>query len=126
MQETKNCLEYFKFKTKSNVVGFFLTHESNVAGKIGAWDSKNGMVRWNSQYTNARDQFSRQGYYIAHNLGYTELYVIKVKNNSTSDEIELKEDSKVTTGSLTRAFKKFQKGKLENRYLLNKFSEMVA
>ena len=126
MQETKNCLEYYKFKTKSNVVGFFLTHESNVAGKIGAWDSKNGMVRWNSQYTNARDQFSRQGYYIAHHLGYTELYVIKVKNNSTSDEIELKEDSKVTTGSLTRAFKKFQKGKLENRYLLNKFSEMVA
>ena len=48
------------------------------------------------------------------------------KSVQTEDEIDLDTDKQLTTAQITRAFKKFQKGKLEKRVLLNRFAEMVA
>ncbi len=127
--ETRNTLEYYKYKTFSNVVGFFLCTSGDQAGRIGSKDQriKTGSSFSQEAYTVAKSDYNRNGFFISTNLGYSELYVIKAnKSVQTEDEIDLDTDKQLTTAQITRAFKKFQKGKLEKRVLLNRFAEMVA
>jgi len=127
--ETRNTLEYYKYKTFSNVVGFFLCTSGDQAGRIGSKDQriKTGSSFSQEAYTVAKSEYNRNGFFISTNLGYSELYVIKAnKSVQTEDEIDLDTDKQLTTAQITRAFKKFQKGKLEKRVLLNRFAEMVA
>ena len=128
-QETVNCLEYYKFKTGSNVVGFFLCTSSDTAGRLATYSPKKGrkVGAILPEYDLHRNQYNREGYIVVRNLGYSELYVIKAnKSVQTDDEINLDTEKKLTTAQITRAFKKFQSGKLEKRVLLNRFAEMVA
>jgi len=127
--ETRNTLEYYKYKTFSNVVGFFLCTSGDTAGRIGSRDIqlKTGSTFNQESYTVAKSEYNRNGFFISKNLGYSELYVIKAnKSVQTEDEIDLDTDKELSTAQITRAFKKFQKGKLEKRVLLNRFAEMVA
>ena len=58
--------------------------------------------------------------------GWSELYLVKGgKDLQTEEDIfTVKEDA--TKGQIRSAFKKFSKGKLENRMMLSKFVDMVA
>jgi len=120
-QETKNFLEYYKWKTSSNVCGFFLCTSSETAGRVGSGSY------YSPEFREKRKEYNRNGFIINTDLGYTELYVIKANTKvDTEDEIDLDTDKKLSTAQITRAFKKFQKGKLEKRILLNHFAELVA
>ena len=111
------------------MVGFFLCTSGDTAGRIGSRDIqlKTGSTFNQESYTVAKSEYNRNGFFISKNLGYSELYVIKAnKSVQTEDEIDLDTDKELSTAQITRAFKKFQKGKLEKRVLLNRFAEMVA
>ena len=58
--------------------------------------------------------------------GWSELYLVKGgKGLETEEDIfTVKEDA--TKGQIRSAFRKFSKGKLENRMMLSKFVDMVA
>ena len=58
--------------------------------------------------------------------GWSELYLVKGgKDLQTEEDIfTVKEDA--TKGQIRSAFRKFSKGKLENRMMLSKFVDMVA
>jgi|TARA_B110000263_G_scaffold189317_1_gene166989 hypothetical protein len=120
-QQTNNFINYFKFKTGSNVIGFFLTTHTDDAARIvgfnGGWDA------WHAE----KSEYNRKGYLIVEDHAYDELYVIK-SHASVMMEEEIKIDSNKnnTTATLTKAFKKFQKGKLDKRIMLQSFAEKVA
>jgi hypothetical protein len=116
-RQTENFINYFKYKTGSNVLGFFLTTSSDDAGR---------MVGWN-QWQDRKSDYNRNGYMIVDDHGYDELYVIKQHASVLmEDEINIDTNKVNSTASLTKAFKKFQKGKLEKRIMLQRFAEMVA
>ena len=116
-RQTENFINYFKYKTGSNVLGFFLTTSSDDAGR---------MVGWN-QWQDRKSDYNRNGYMIVDDHGYDELYVIKQHTSVLmEDEINIDTNKVNSTASLTKAFKKFQKGKLEKRIMLQRFAEMVA
>ena len=58
--------------------------------------------------------------------GWSELYLVKGGQNLQTEEdiFTVKEDA--TKGQIRSAFRKFSKGKLENRMMLSKFVDMVA
>jgi len=120
-QETKNFLEYYKYKTSSNVCGFFLCTSSDTAAEICTHD------RYGEDFMKIRSEYNKNGFVVNTDSGYSELYVIKAnKKVDTEDEINIDTDKKQSTSQMARAFKKFQKGKLEKRVLLNRFTEMVS
>ena len=117
MRQTENFINYYKFKTGSNVIGFFLTSSADDAGRVIGWRN------WHDQ----RTEYNRLGYLIASDHGYDELYVIKSHSTvSIEDEINVDTSKQNSTATLARAFKKFQKGKLEKRIMLQSFAEKVA
>ena len=117
MRQTENFLNYFKFKTGSNVIGFFLTSSPDDAGRVVGW----------RDWTEQRSQYNRLGYLIAQSHGYDELYVIKTHSSVLmEDEIKVNTEKKNTTATLAKAFSKFQKGKLDKRIMLQSFAEKVA
>ena len=117
MRQTKNFLDYFKAKTGSNVIGFFLTSSADDAGRVVGWHD----------WSTAKAEYNRLGYLIRQDHGYDELYVIKSHSSvPLEDEIKVDTDKKNTTATLAKAFKNFQKGKLEKRIMLQSFAEKVA
>ena len=117
MRQTKNFLDYFKTKTGSNVIGFFLTSSADDAGRVVGWHD----------WSTAKAEYNRLGYLIRQDHGYDELYVIKSHSSvPLEDEIKVNTDKKNTTATLAKAFKNFQKGKLEKRIMLQSFAEKVA
>ena len=70
----------------------------------------------------------KHGHFIVsdRNFGWTELYLVKGGRDLQTEEdiFTVKEDA--TKGQIRNAFKKFSKGKLENRMMLSKFVDMVA
>ena len=116
-RQTENFINYFKYKTGSNVLGFFLTSASDDAIRMVGW----------SEWQDVKTDYNRNGYMIVENRGYDELYVIKQHASvMMEDEINIDSNKVNSTASLTKAFKKFQKGKLEKRIMLQRFAEMVA
>jgi hypothetical protein len=116
-RQTENFINYFKFKTGSNVLGFFLATAADDAGRMVGW----------SKWQDVKADYNRNGYMIVDDHGYDDLYVIKQHTSvMMEDEINIDTNKVNSTASLTKAFKKFQKGKLEKRIMLQRFAEMVA
>jgi len=117
-QQTENFLNYYKFKTGSNILGFFLTSAAGEAGR---------KVGWSEWEREGKSQYNREGFVIVEDRGYDELYIIKSHATVAMEEgIKIDTSKTNSTASIARAFKKFQKGKLDKRIMLQRFAEKVA
>lgn len=117
-RQTENFLNYYKFKTGSNILGFFLTSAASEAGR---------KVGWSEWEREGKSQYNREGFIIVEDRGYDELYVIKSHATVAMEEgIKIDTSKTNSTASIARAFKKFQKGKLDKRIMLQRFAEKVA
>jgi|TARA_B100000809_G_scaffold248196_1_gene278040 hypothetical protein len=120
-QQTNNFIEYYKFKTGSNVIGFFLTTHADDAGRIVGFNG--GWGKWQEE----KSEYNRKGYLIVEDHAYDELYVIKSHASvMMEEEIKIDNNKNNTTATLTKAFMKFRKGKLDKRIMLQRFAEKVA
>ena len=101
-----------------NVVNFFLLD------RMRKWD----MVNYSDNVDEAIKYWRKHGHFVVsdENYGWSELYLVKGgKGLETEEDVfTVKEDA--TKGQIRTAFKKFSKGKLENRMMLSKFVDMVA
>ena len=118
--QTADFLEYYKYKTGSNICGFFLATSSDKAARFA------GRYR-SPEYEQARSEYNRFGYTIVEQAGYDELYAIKSTSGiDEEDEMKVDHTKKVTTASLTSAFKRHRKNKLDKRIMLQRFAQLVA
>ena len=111
---TSKLIQYYRWITGSNVVGYRLCNEKPAAI---------------TRFQNNRDEFTKvwrkNGYVIEKNLGYNELYIIKM-GKSFGEVEEMNANSNSTKSKLRNEFKKHIKSKSFHKILLSKFVDQIA
>tara|TARA_B100000035_G_C20897440_1_gene507829 strand:- start:258 stop:920 length:663 start_codon:yes stop_codon:yes gene_type:complete len=117
----KQFLNYFKHKTGSTVIGYY------VAGrKLNYWDVNNFSIKDGyAPYEAARAELRKNKVVTFTNIGYDELF-ITTKNNIKVDDTEAEISSDMSASKMKQAWAKSFKQKKMSRVLLNKFVERVA
>ena len=133
---TKNLVHFIRDTFNINIVNFFILQ------KMKKWD----MSRWLDDI----EQAKREGGKVVRNLdwdateiamkdwrknkymiapgvmGFNDLYLILGGKQLEVEDETLEISNDASKAQMTTAFKKFNKGKLENRRLLSRFVSMVA
>ena len=112
---TSKLLQYYRWITNSNVVGYRLCNEKPTSiARASSTD---------------RDQFNKtwkkDGFVVEKGLGYNELYVIKMGKGFKEVE-EMNANSASTNSKLRNEFKKHIKSKGFHKILLSKFVDQIA
>jgi len=117
----KQFLNYFKHKTGSTVIGYY------VAGrKLNYWDVNNFCKKDGyAPYEAARAELRKNKVVTFTDIGYDELF-ITTKNHMKVDDTEAEISSDMTASKMKQAWAKSFKQKKMSRVLLNKFVERVA
>ena len=120
---TRGLLQFMIARYNVNVIGYYITTQGN--------DFKNALhnqldVRDPDDFTKYSNEFKREGFIVARQVGYTAYFIIKggKKLDTTTEKLEVEDD--VSKRVLTTAFKKHNKSKLTNRVVLNKFVELIS
>jgi hypothetical protein len=71
------------------------------------------------------NKFKKEKSMVVTSAGFDEYYLLKSDKLDVEDEAELEVKSQTTRG-LVSAFKKYSKGHIQNRVVLNRFVEMIA
>ena len=117
----KQFLNYFKHKTGSSVIGYY------VAGKkLNYWDVNNFSLKDGyAPYEKAKIEMRKNKVISFTDIGYDELF-ITTKTNLKIDDTEAQISSDMTASKMKQAWAKNFKSKKMSRVLLNKFIERVA
>ena len=108
-------MQYYRWLTGSNVVGYRLCQEKPTSIQRAASLNKDEFHRiWR-----------KTGYAVVKELGYNELYIIKMNKSFTEVE-EMNANSSSTNSKLRNEFKKHIKSKGFHKILLSKFVEQIA
>ena len=117
----KPMLEYYKHKTGSTVIGYY------IAGRtLKYWDINTFTGKSNYQvFEDAKSEMRKNKCVTMKNNGYDELFIITQNNLKIEDE-EVNITTDMTTAKMKSQFLKNFKSKKLSRVLLNKFVERVA
>jgi len=117
----KQFLNYFKNKTGSTVIGYYVCGK-----KLNYWDVNNFSKKDGyAPYEDARAELRKNKVVTFTDIGYDELF-ITTKNNIKIDDTEAEISSDMTASKMKQAWAKSFKQKKMSRVLLNKFVERVA
>ena len=117
----KQFLNYFKQKTGSTVIGYYVCGK-----KLNYWDVNNFSIKDGYQpYEDAKIELRKNKVVTFTDIGYDELF-ITTKNNIKIDDTEAEISSDMTASKMKQAWAKSFKQKKMSRVLLNKFVERVA
>lgn len=116
---TKAFLKYYKWMTRSNVVGFRLSTNSDLKYIIRAA----GEVSYNNQY---RKQWRNNKHFILDNLGYDELYVVHSSDDFNGEKAVINASSTDTKNKIRNQFRKYIKTKMFNKIVLSKFVAQIS
>ena len=117
----KQFLNYFKQKTGSTVIGYYVCGK-----KLNYWDINNFSKKDGyAPYEDARAELRKNKVVTFTDIGYDELF-ITTKNNIKIDDTEAEISSDMTASKMKQAWAKSFKQKKMSRVLLNKFVERVA
>ena len=115
-----------------NIVNFFIVPKlkrwdmNRYLDEIDAEAGKPQTSDWERVEKSLRE-WRKNKYFIAPGLmGFTDTYLMLGGKNLEVQESSLDVDTEATKAQMTRAFKKFNKSKLENRRMLSRFVGMVA
>ena len=112
---TAKLMQYYRWLTGSNVVGYRLCQEKPTSIQRAASLDKDEFHKiWR-----------KTGYAVVKELGYNELYIIKMNKSFTEVE-EMNANSSSTNSKLRNEFKKHIKSKGFHKILLSKFVEQIA
>lgn len=112
-QITEALLMLLRYRTKSNVVGFFLSDITSKVKLISKYDASMATA----------DFFEKNGFAPITNQGYTEYYVI----NSSKLKIDNRElNVQESLEKLGEMFTSISEAKMKNRILLSKFIDMIV
>jgi len=117
---TAGFIRYYKWMTKSNVVGFRLTEPTDLKQLIrqsGADTEKENLYRkdWKTSKS-----------FIINTLGYDELYVIQCSKGFKQEEPTIVASSSDSKSKIRNQFKKYMKSKMFNKIILSKFVDQIA
>lgn len=117
---TASFIKYYKWMTKSNVVGFRLTHSSDlkIIMKSSCADNKK-----EEEY---RKIWKTNKSFVIDTLGYDELYVIQSTGGFRQEEPKIAASSSDTKNKIRTQFKKYIKSKMFNKIILSKFVDQIA
>ena len=117
----KNFLDYFKHKTGSTVIGYYVSGK-----KLNYWDVNNFVVKEGYQvYDNAKQEIRKNKVWSVKNIGYDELFVIP-RSNLRVENSDAVITSDMSASKMKQLFSKGFKQKKMSRLFLNKFIERVA
>lgn len=113
-------LKLLKQRVGGNVVGFRI---------LSSREAKTFVRNYGKLFANAEKsllEFDKVGSVIEKNFGYDELYLIKDTklDVDTESELEIKEEQNVR--SMVKSFKKYTKGHIGNRVILNNFIRLIS
>ena len=120
MQQTQVLVELMKYRTHSNVLGFYIISYSEFK-KYGAKFFNN---YWEEGDT-IRSKFNKEKSIVTENGAFDEYYLMKSDKKTLDDEEELVVKSNTTKG-LVSAFNKYNNNKVFNRGVLNRFIGMIS
>ena len=116
----KQMLKYFKHKTNSSCIGYYITGRTLKYWDIATFNKGEYQV-----YEDAKKQMRKDKCVTLQNIGYDELFIITQNNLKVEDE-EVNITTDMTTAKMKQQFLKNFKTKKLSRVLLNKFVERVA
>ena len=117
----KQFLNYFKHKTGSTVIGYYVCGR-----KLNYWDVNNFSKKDGyAPYEAAKIELRKNKVVTFTDIGYDELF-ITTRNNIKIDDTEAEISSDMTASKMKQAWAKSFKQKKMSRVLLNKFVERVA
>ena len=117
----KQFLDYFKQKTGSTVIGYYVCGR-----KLNYWDVNNFSKKDGyAPYEAAKIELRKNKVVTFTDIGYDELF-ITTRNNIKIDDTEAEISSDMTASKMKQAWAKSFKQKKMSRVLLNKFVERVA
>jgi hypothetical protein len=113
---TAKLLHYYRWMTNCNVIGYRLSSEMPSA-ILKASDRP---------YDEFRKIWKKNNYVIEKNLGYSELYAVKVNRDFGGETQEMNANSNSTQSKLRNEFRKHVQSKSFNKIILSKFVDQIA
>tara|TARA_R100000426_G_C4814410_1_gene107809 strand:+ start:3 stop:1226 length:1224 start_codon:yes stop_codon:yes gene_type:complete len=121
----KPMFDYFKHKTGSQLIGFFVTSGRNLSYNELSNFSKDPYQNSYEETMKARKELKEHGVITKKNIGYDELYILpKSKLQVKDEEADITTD--MSAAKMKQQFLKNFKTKRVSRVLLNKFIDKVA
>jgi len=122
----EGMFNYFKHKTNSQLIGFYITHGKNVSfSDVSSHVSTAKAYMGYDKYEEYKKELRANGCISIKNVGYDELYILpKSKLQVKDEEVNITND--MTTAKMKQQFLKNFKSKKVSRVLLNKFIAKVA
>ena len=122
----EGMFNYFKHKTNSQLIGFYITHGKNVSfSDVSNHTSTKNEYLGYERYEEYKKELRANGCISIKNVGYDELYILpKSKLQVKDEEVNITND--MTTAKMKQQFLKNFKSKKVSRVLLNKFISKVA
>ena len=114
---TAALLRYYKWVTRSNVVGFRLSTNNDLKYIIRAV---------NNPLNSYRRDWKNNKYFILDNLGYDEMYVLESSGDFNGEKAVINATSSDTKNKIRNQFRKYMKTKMFNKIILSKFVDQVA
>ena len=121
----KPMFDYFKHKTGSQLVGFFITSGKNLTYNELSNFSKDPYQSSYEETMQARKELKEKGVITKTNIGYDELFILPKSKLQVKDE-EVNITTDMSASKMKQQFLKNFKTKRVSRVLLNKFVERVA
>jgi hypothetical protein len=119
VSNSKPFLYLLKQRTGCNVIGFRIVNLRDVRNVL--WHTYKSGVDTTPIY----NKFKKEKSMVITSAGFDEYYLLKSDKLDVDEEAELEVKSQTTRG-LVSAFKKYSKGHIQNRVVLNRFVEMIA
>ena len=114
---TSALIRYYKWVTRSNVVGFRLSNNRDLKYIIRAVNDPDNTYR--------RD-WKNNRYFTIDNLGYDEMYVLESSDDFNGEKAVINATSSDTKNKIRNQFKKYIKTKMFNKIILSKFVDQIA
>lgn len=117
---TSAFIKLFKYRTKSNIVGFYILSPHEFKSYLfRQFESKGESTQ------DIRSNFSKNHCAVIKNDGFDEYYLLRSKKGD-SEEVELEVKENASTKVLATAFGKYNNKRNNNRIVLNRFINMIA
>jgi len=116
---TKNLIEYYKWMTGSNVIGFRLCEN---LGEL-RYMLKSTDPSKEEQY---RKLWKGNKYFTMKDCGYDELYVLESGSGFKGDDLTIQASHTDTKNKIRNQFRKYMKSKSLNKVILSKFVDQIA
>ena len=116
---TAAYIKLLKYRTNSNIIGFYILSNHEVKRKIYSFFPKQYHL-----HDGMYNQFKKTQHLVVTNQGYDEYYLLK--SDKITDEEEEFETSAKTAKALTNAFVKFANNKSNSKTVLNRFIGLIS